>query len=155
MTKPTGAKQIKPVPEQPDRYEIPIQMKVEKKVAFALERKACQFRLPVKLERSEKIRISNYSYNLRVDAEKGSKIKSSLEVFLASKRGKPLITEIKALDKNEQMTKAVSFSEIVDESECGSDVIVAGNLSVVTMGIAKASVATDPLYITLQIVKCN
>lgn len=155
VAKSADAKKIKPVAGQVDHYEIPLQLKVEKKLALALERKACNFRLPVKLEKTEKIVVSNYAYDIHLFAEKGSRIKSTLDVFLASKRGKPSLFEVKAIDKNEQMTKTISSESVAAESDCGKDAIVSGNLSVVATGVAKAAVDTDALFLTLQIVKCK
>ncbi|MFZ3230573.1 MAG: hypothetical protein WA160_10250 [Pseudobdellovibrio sp.] len=139
-----------------DRYSIPIHIKLNKDATVSLGRKACNFRLPVVLNPDEKVSLMNLSQHVELEANKGSQVKTSLEVFFAALgKSKPIITEIKATDKSEKLSQVVRLDGVIAESACGNSTIVSGNLSAVASGSAGAVANLESLLITIQIAKCK
>lgn len=154
-TTPVGDKKIVPVYGQANRYKIPLQVALNKKMDSNLMRKTCNFRLPIEVAQNQKVVISNASQWVRLGASAGSQVKTNLEIFLAGARGNPLTTEIKAIDQSARLFQTVRAEGTIAESKCGQSVILAGNLSATAVGSANATAALGDLQLSIKIVSCD
>lgn len=135
-----GSFVIKRVGNQSDRYELPIQVKLEKKTG-SFERKTCNMRLPVALNKNEKLQISDVSQQVKID---GPGAKSSLTISVTGKKSEPLVTTFSTVLK---------VNGILAESECGRDTMLTGDLNL--FASENVSAETYPVQVTLKIVSCN
>lgn len=137
-----GDMKIVPVDGEKNRYELPVQITLDKKSKTPFERKTCNLRLPIALKKNQKLQISDISQIVHMD---GRGIKSSLSVSVVGKKVKPLVaTE----------SKTVTAEGIIAESDCEKDVMLTADLNVVASGSEIVSVKTEPVQATLKIVKC-
>lgn len=150
-----GSTDLQPILDQTDRYEAPIRLKVYKKASLAFDRKTCNFRLPISVKAGEKIQVLDVSHDVRLSASKGSMAKSSLEVGLTSKKNEVKLTEVIAEDKLTSVKQTILQDGIVAESNCGQDVIVSGNLSLITQGQNKALGSVQNVVLTIKVVACE
>lgn len=149
-----GSKTLTKIVDAKDMFQIGLQVAVAKMNAPAFTRSTCMFRIPVKLKSNEKVILSNVHHDVKLTASKGVKAKSQLELFIAGQKMNPLIAEVRGVNNTNRITKTLQSTER-SESECGKDVIIAGNLSGLVQGSGRGTVATLPVYFDLEIVNCN
>lgn len=154
-TTSVGDKKIVAVVGQANRYKIPLQVALNKKMDTNIMRKTCNFRLPVDVAQNQKVVVSNVSQWVRLGASAGAQVKTNLEVFLAGARGNPLTTEIKAIDQSARLFQTVHAEGVVAESKCGQSVVLAGNLSATAIGAANATAAIGDLQLNIKFVSCD
>ena len=149
-----GSKSLSKVVDAKDMYQIGLQVAIAKMNSPALTRNTCTFRMPIKLKSNEKVILSNVHHHVKLSAGKTAKAKSQLEFFIAGQKMTPLIAEVQGVNTTNRITRTLQSSER-SESECGKDVIIAGNLSGLVQGGGRGTVATQPVYFGLEIVNCN
>lgn len=138
-----GEQKMLPVDGEKNRFELPIKVVLDKKSKTPFERKTCNMRLPVKLRKNQKLQISDVSQIVHID---GKGIKSVLSVAVVGKKTKPLIATI---------SKTVTSDGLLLESDCERDVMLTADLNVTATGAEIVSAKTEPVVVTLKIVKCN
>ncbi len=144
-----------PIQDQPNRYSLNNQLMIIKKLSPAVVRKSCQFRLPVQLASNEKLVVSEVAQYVRLNTSKNTGVNTSLEIFLAGKRGTPLTSELKGDSSNSHVAMLLEAHGIVAESACGGEVILAGNVSASAVGIGRAVVSTSDVQLSLEIKGCR
>jgi len=144
------------VNKEEGRYALPIRAKVNKVAAAAFDRKSCNIRLPISLNTNERVQIINLSQVIRIIANRGTEVKSSLNVGLAGKANEPLTYETLVVNDDTSLIENLKADGIVAESGCGKDTMLTGNLSLIVNGNgAQAFVSTGTALLTLKIVNCN
>lgn len=138
-----GEQKLLPVDGERNHFELPVKVTLDKKSKTPFERKTCNMRLPIKLRKNQKLQISDVSQIVHMD---GKGIKSTLTVAVVGKKAKPLITTT---------SKTVTGEGVLLESDCERDVILTADLNVVASGSEIVSAKTEPVFVTLKIVKCN
>lgn len=138
-----GDQKMVPVDGEKNRFELPVKVVLDKKSKTPFERKTCNMRLPIKLRKNQKLQISDISQIVHMD---GKGIKSTLTVAVVGKKAQPLVATT---------SKTIMAEGIHLESNCERDVILTGDLNVVANGSEIVSAKTEPVFVTLKIVKCN
>lgn len=136
-------------------YAIPLKINVEKNATTAFARKACQFSLPISLDKNEKVKITAIEQPVNFRLSKGTDARVELAVFFAgdSQKKKPFVFEEKATDQNFEQIKKFMSADQSFESACGKDVILRGLLSAYLKG-SQGSVTSDLLNLNIKIEKC-
>lgn len=138
-----------------ETIKFPLQLKLSKNFGSALERKACNFSIPIKLEKNEKVKISNLLQNVKLSSEKSVKTKVSLALFAAGfSATEPFVIETKG-DENEKFDRDFVSHLVLFESKCGKDIILRGNLNAFSQGNAKATVETGDLSLSVKATNCQ
>lgn len=151
-----GSTIVSPITSE-GRLLLPIRVSLNKKAATAFDRKTCNIRIPVTLNKSEKLQILDVSQSVRVIAAKGAGVKSSLNVSLVGQRTSDLTLAVDATTQHTSIVKTLKSERavVVAESECGEDAVIAGNLNVLATGQAKALATTSSAQLTLRVVSCK
>jgi hypothetical protein len=152
---PVGGHELIPIAGSVDRFGIPLMMNIEKQSAPSLVRKSCVMSLSVKLNPGQKLQVLNVTQKVKLLAGAGAKASTQLEVFMAGQTGVPLKAEIGSVTKLVRSSQVLNDSGIVAESECGKDVVVRANSSVMLQGPSKARVNTEALALSLRVVRCQ
>ncbi len=152
---PTGGHELIPIAGSVERFGIPIMMNIDKLAANLIARKSCTMSLAVKLNAGEKLQVIDVAQKVKLTASKGAKASIQLEVFLAGSQGVPLKAEVSAVNKQVRSSQLLNAAGVVAESECGKDVIVRANSSVMLQGAARSKVSSDMLALTLRVVACQ
>jgi len=143
--------QIKPI--KGDDYKFPFIFSISKQDVSQLERKACLLALPVKLNKKEKLQVSNINQNVTLNAFGGAHVKLSLTVTAPGQSGsKPLEVEVKNPTSLDQDLKQ---DGIIFETKCGADAIVRANINAFIQGPGTASASAGDLFLTLKSVPCR
>lgn len=152
---PTGGHELIPIAGSVDRFGIPLMMNIDKLASSSIARKSCVMSLAVKLNAGQKLQVIDVAQKVKLTASAGANASTQLEVFLAGSQGVPLKADIAAIKKQVRSNQILNSAGIVAESECGKDVIVRANSSVMMQGAARAKVSTDALVLTLKVVACK
>jgi hypothetical protein len=151
-----GSSRLIAVNKEEGRYALPIRAKVNKAAGSDFDRKSCNLRLPVSLGNNEKVQIVNLSQVIRVVANRGTEIKSDLNISFAGKAGRPLSFETLVVNDDTSVIENLKSDGVVAESNCGKDAMLTGNLSMLVNGnSAQAFVSTGTALLTLKVVSCN
>lgn len=143
--------QLKPI--QGSEYKFPFIFSISKQDGSQLERKACLFALPVKLNKKEKLQVSNISQNITLNAFGGAHVKLSLTVTTPGQTDmKPLEVEVKNPTSLDQDLKR---DGVIFETKCGVDAIVRANINAFIQGPGTASASAGDLSLTLKSVPCR
>lgn len=138
------------------RFKIPLQLSLNKNHAASLERKTCNFSLPILVARNEKIKITNLVQHLKLRAFKGTQVKAMLALFAAGHPSqKPMVSEAKGLSSEVNVDEDWAFDGVLLETKCGQDVILRGNLNVVAQGDSKASAQVGDLLFSIESESCR
>lgn len=147
------SKSLKVLDAAKGRYKIPLHLQLNKTEGNQLERKTCNFSLPIKLSKNEKIKVVELVQSVKMNANKGTQSQLSLSVFAAGAAAKkPLIIESKG-SNDSQIDEEFTSAEVF-ESKCGKDLILRGNLSAFARGDSKASASSGDLLFTIQSISC-
>ena len=138
-----GDQKMVPVIGEKNRFELPVKVILDKKSKTPFERKTCNMRLPIKLRKNQKLQISDISQIVHMD---GRGLRSTLTLSVVGKKSKPLIAAT---------ATTLNSLGIVVESNCDRDVILTADLNVTANGPDIVSAKTEPVLVTLKIVKCN
>ncbi len=138
-----GDQKMVPVIGEKNRFELSIKVVLDKKSKTPFERKTCNMRLPIKLRKNQKLQISDISQIVHMD---GRGLRSTLTLSVVGKKTKPLIAAT---------STTLNSPGILVESDCNRDVILTADLNVTANGPDIVSAKTEPVFLTLKIVKCN
>lgn len=152
---PTGGHELIPIAGSVDRFGVPLMMNIDKLASSSIARKSCVMSLAVKLNAGQKLQVIDAAQKVKLTASAGSKASTQLEVFLAGSQGVPLKAEIAAVNKQVRLSQVLNSAGVVAESECGKDVIVRANSSIMIQGPSRAKINTDALALTLRVVACH
>jgi hypothetical protein len=143
---------FEPRPGSEDRFQIPVFLVMDKAVSDGVIRKICQFALPIKLKKKERLQVLDLSQNVTIKASDKAHAKFSLSIFGGDQSIKNLEIELK---KPKTLDEELKKEGMIFQTACGKDVLLRGSASVFAEGAGIASANTGYLELTLKKVACK
>ncbi len=142
---------LKPLTEGSDRYSLPLHLHLDKTAATTIERKSCQFSLPVKVSEKESVQISAVSQKVNLTGTLKTPVKLALSVFASGVAHSKSKMEAETKDATPLATE-VKNDGVLFETKCGKESILRGNLNAFAQGPDAATVTSEDLILTIKAV---
>ena len=142
--------------ENSHKAVIPFFFKLEKSADNKIGRKACNLAWPIKLNKKEKVQISNIQQDVLLTHSQGTLVKANLSLFFAgAKKTKDFKAELTADEKSETLQKIWNEDSFFMESGCGKDTIFRGNFNANVTGDSTGAAESESLKFNIKIVPCE
>ncbi len=143
----------KPTEGDPNRYSLPFHLVLTKTEATVIERKSCQFSLPIKISEKEIVEVSSVSQNIKLKGNVKTPVKVQLSVFATGLSSSKKRLSLETKDDTE-LSEDLKNDGVVFNSKCGKDVIVRGNLSAFAQGPDAATTSSSDLLLSIKVSAC-
>ena len=138
-----------------DTIQISLRSSVRKWTDKQLERGSCNFAIPIRVAKGHRLIIKDLVAFGKVDLSKGTTSKHNLEIFASGSQGEILKREEGSSTKRVRKNIQIRRDGNLLVTQCGADINLRGNSSILLQGDAKASAGLSLVVLGFEVEKCQ